>query len=129
METSLNQQSKISNFLPSSAKPPTSPFSSPCAACKVLRRRCASKCVLAPYFPPTELLKFMVAHRVFGASNIIKLLKVLYSQTLQIHTQNPPAHSHAQTPPDNSGGRKQKNKKQKKPLYFFNHNPEHQNVQ
>ncbi|KAK9699524.1 hypothetical protein RND81_08G179000 [Saponaria officinalis] len=50
---------------------------SPCAACKILRRRCADKCVLAPYFPPTEPLKFSIAHKVFGASNIIKLLQDL----------------------------------------------------
>ncbi|XP_006649894.1 LOB domain-containing protein 1 [Oryza brachyantha] len=50
---------------------------SPCAACKVLRRRCADGCVLAPYFPPTEPAKFTTAHRVFGASNIIKLLQDL----------------------------------------------------
>ncbi|KAE9463478.1 hypothetical protein C3L33_04624, partial [Rhododendron williamsianum] len=48
---------------------------SPCAACKILRRRCAEKCVLAPYFPPTDPLKFTTAHRVFGASNIIKFLQ------------------------------------------------------
>ncbi|PWZ06722.1 LOB domain-containing protein 1 [Zea mays] len=50
---------------------------SPCAACKILRRRCADGCVLAPYFPPTEPSKFTTAHRVFGASNIIKLLQDL----------------------------------------------------
>ncbi|KAJ7947770.1 putative LOB domain-containing protein [Quillaja saponaria] len=50
---------------------------SPCAACKILRRRCADKCVLAPYFPPTEPAKFTIAHRVFGASNIIKFLQEL----------------------------------------------------
>ncbi|XP_073033111.1 LOB domain-containing protein 1-like [Primulina eburnea] len=50
---------------------------SPCAACKILRRRCAEKCLLAPYFPPTEPLKFTIAHRVFGASNISKLLQEL----------------------------------------------------
>ncbi|KAG0516712.1 hypothetical protein BDA96_09G027400 [Sorghum bicolor] len=50
---------------------------SPCAACKILRRRCVDRCVLAPYFPPTEPHKFATAHRVFGASNIIKLLQEL----------------------------------------------------
>ncbi|URE14051.1 hypothetical protein MUK42_11794 [Musa troglodytarum] len=67
-----------------SSSPTSSPTStphaaihSPCAACKILRRRCADKCVLAPYFPPTEPLKFTTAHRVFGASNIIKLLQEL----------------------------------------------------
>jgi hypothetical protein len=50
---------------------------SPCAACKILRRRCVDRCVLAPYFPPTDPHKFATAHRVFGASNIIKLLQVI----------------------------------------------------
>ncbi|THU68933.1 hypothetical protein C4D60_Mb08t09060 [Musa balbisiana] len=59
------------------ATPTTVVIHSPCAACKILRRRCADNCVLAPYFPPTEPLKFTTAHRVFGASNIIKLLQDL----------------------------------------------------
>lgn len=65
----------------SSSPPPPTPTSvviSPCAACKILRRRCADKCVLAPYFPPTEPAKFTIAHRVFGASNIIKFLQVSF---------------------------------------------------
>ncbi|XVE59767.1 hypothetical protein DITRI_Ditri05aG0073600 [Diplodiscus trichospermus] len=57
--------------------PPPPVVISPCAACKILRRRCADKCVLAPYFPPTEPAKFTIAHRVFGASNIIKFLQEL----------------------------------------------------
>ncbi|KAI3723919.1 hypothetical protein L2E82_35681 [Cichorium intybus] len=48
----------------------------PCAACKILRRKCAETCILAPYFPPVEPLKFIMAHRVFGASNIIKFLQL-----------------------------------------------------
>ncbi|KAI4384430.1 hypothetical protein MLD38_002589 [Melastoma candidum] len=59
--------------------PPTSTASQvvliPCAACKILRRKCAEKCILAPYFPPTEPLKFAIAHRVFGAANIMKFLQ------------------------------------------------------
>ncbi|XP_022947747.1 LOB domain-containing protein 1-like [Cucurbita moschata] len=65
---------------PSSSSSPASPpplVLSPCAACKILRRRCAGRCVLAPYFPPTEPAKFAIAHRVFGASNIIKCLQEL----------------------------------------------------
>ncbi|KAK7257738.1 hypothetical protein RIF29_31935 [Crotalaria pallida] len=61
----------------SSSLPTTQVVMSPCAACKILRRRCAEKCVLAPYFPPTEPAKFTIAHRVFGASNIIKFLQEL----------------------------------------------------
>uniref|UniRef100_A0A0E0KH20 LOB domain-containing protein n=1 Tax=Oryza punctata TaxID=4537 RepID=A0A0E0KH20_ORYPU len=48
---------------------------SPCAACKLLRRRCAAGCVFAPYFPPGEPHKFANVHRVFGASNVSKLLQ------------------------------------------------------
>ena len=33
--------------------------------------------MLAPYFPPTDPQKFVTAHCVFGASNIIKLLQEL----------------------------------------------------
>ncbi|KAF3791378.1 LOB domain-containing protein 9 [Nymphaea thermarum] len=62
-----------SSSSPSSPKP--LPISSPCAACKVLRRRCSKQCTLAPYFPPSEPEKFITAHRVFGASNIVKLLQ------------------------------------------------------
>ncbi|XP_030553768.1 LOB domain-containing protein 11-like [Rhodamnia argentea] len=50
---------------------------SPCAACKALRRRCSESCVLAPYFPPSDPAKFAIAHRVFGASNIVKSLLAL----------------------------------------------------
>ncbi|KAK9059782.1 hypothetical protein SSX86_020486 [Deinandra increscens subsp. villosa] len=57
------------------APPAAAVVLSPCAACKILRRRCLDKCVLAPYFPPTNPHRFAIAHRVFGASNIIKLLQ------------------------------------------------------
>ncbi|KAL5231979.1 hypothetical protein ABZP36_030755 [Zizania latifolia] len=64
---------------PTSSSPPAATMTtvvlSPCAACKILRRRCVDRCLLAPYFPPTEPHKFTTAHRVFGASNIIKLLQ------------------------------------------------------
>ncbi|XP_014507655.1 LOB domain-containing protein 4 isoform X2 [Vigna radiata var. radiata] len=50
---------------------------SPCAACKLLRRRCAQDCVFAPYFPADEPHKFANVHRVFGASNVNKMLQEL----------------------------------------------------
>ncbi|KAK9061237.1 hypothetical protein SSX86_018417 [Deinandra increscens subsp. villosa] len=82
-KSSNNSSSSSSQLSPTSVltHPPPPPHHpvvlSPCAACKILRRRCVEKCVLAPYFPPTEPLKFTIAHRVFGASNIIKLLQEL----------------------------------------------------
>ncbi|GLJ15087.1 hypothetical protein SUGI_0246610 [Cryptomeria japonica] len=54
---------------------PSSSSSSPCASCKLLRRRCTESCVLAPFFPPNEPQRYIEAHRVFGASNIIKMLE------------------------------------------------------
>ncbi|KAE8704281.1 LOB domain-containing protein 4 [Hibiscus syriacus] len=50
---------------------------SPCAACKLLRRRCAPDCVFAPYFPADEPHKFASVHKVFGASNVNKMLQEL----------------------------------------------------
>ncbi|KAE8661704.1 LOB domain-containing protein 6 [Hibiscus syriacus] len=46
----------------------------PCAACKFLRRKCMPDCIFAPYFPPDEPQKFINVHKIFGASNVSKLL-------------------------------------------------------
>ncbi|KAI3970448.1 hypothetical protein MKX01_024095 [Papaver californicum] len=50
-------------------------FNAPCAACKFLRRKCLPNCMFSPYFPPEEPQKFTNVHKIFGASNITKLLK------------------------------------------------------
>uniref|UniRef100_A0A1D1YBI8 LOB domain-containing protein 6 n=1 Tax=Anthurium amnicola TaxID=1678845 RepID=A0A1D1YBI8_9ARAE len=55
----------------------SSSTSSPCAACKCLRRKCQPDCVFAPYFPPDQPQKFVHVHKVFGASNVTKLLNEL----------------------------------------------------
>ncbi|XP_039131202.1 LOB domain-containing protein 4-like [Dioscorea cayenensis subsp. rotundata] len=55
----------------------TGSSASPCAACKLLRRRCAEDCLFAPYFPPDQPHKFASVHKVFGASNVNKLLQEL----------------------------------------------------
>ncbi|MCD7463856.1 hypothetical protein HAX54_051564 [Datura stramonium] len=49
-------------------------YNSPCAACKFLRRKCLPGCIFAPYFPPEEPHKFANVHKIFGASNVTKLL-------------------------------------------------------
>lgn len=49
---------------------------SPCAACKLLRRRCTQDCVFSPYFPSDEPHKFASVHKVFGASNVNKMIQV-----------------------------------------------------
>ncbi|ESW18820.1 hypothetical protein PHAVU_006G073100 [Phaseolus vulgaris] len=47
---------------------------SPCASCKLLRRRCSKECIFAPYFPSDDPRKFAIVHKVFGASNVSKML-------------------------------------------------------
>ncbi|PKU62192.1 LOB domain-containing protein 12-like [Dendrobium catenatum] len=49
----------------------------PCASCKLLRRRCAKDCIFAPFFPSDEPQKFAIVHKVFGASNVSKMLQDL----------------------------------------------------
>ncbi|GJW44883.1 LOB domain-containing protein 12-like protein [Tanacetum coccineum] len=53
------------------------PGHSPCASCKLLRRRCAKDCIFAPYFPSDNPHKFAIVHKVFGASNVGKMLQEL----------------------------------------------------
>ncbi|KAI5394955.1 LOB domain-containing protein 29 [Lathyrus oleraceus] len=51
---------------------------SPCGACKFLRRKCIRGCVFAPYFSHEQgATHFAAIHKVFGASNVSKLLAQL----------------------------------------------------
>ncbi|KAI3909152.1 hypothetical protein MKW98_012889 [Papaver atlanticum] len=53
-------------------------FGSPCGACKFLRRKCVRGCVFAPYFSHEQgATHFAAIHKVFGASNVSKLLSHL----------------------------------------------------
>lgn len=48
---------------------------SPCGACKFLRRKCTTDCIFAPYFCSEQgPTRFAAIHKVFGASNVSKLL-------------------------------------------------------
>ncbi|KAE9465730.1 hypothetical protein C3L33_02341, partial [Rhododendron williamsianum] len=47
----------------------------PCGACKFLRRKCMSGCIFAPHFGTDQgSARFAAVHKVFGASNVSKLL-------------------------------------------------------
>ncbi|KAJ4851027.1 LOB domain-containing protein 20 [Turnera subulata] len=47
----------------------------PCGACKFLRRKCVSGCIFAPHFGSDQgAARFAAVHKVFGASNVSKLL-------------------------------------------------------
>ncbi|XP_010267668.2 PREDICTED: LOB domain-containing protein 1-like [Nelumbo nucifera] len=62
----------ISRMAPVGAK-----INHPCAACRMLRRRCGDNCLLAPYFPTQEADNFVGVHKVFGSSNVIKMLQTV----------------------------------------------------
>ncbi|PIA54736.1 hypothetical protein AQUCO_00900958v1 [Aquilegia coerulea] len=50
----------------------------PCGACKFLRRKCLADCIFAPHFVSEQgAAVFAVVHKVFGASNVAKLLQPL----------------------------------------------------
>ncbi|KAD2392897.1 hypothetical protein R6Q59_012621 [Mikania micrantha] len=50
--------------------------STPCAVCKHFRRKCPPDCIFAPYFPDINYhLKFSCVHKLYGASNIGKMLE------------------------------------------------------
>ncbi|KAK6919955.1 Lateral organ boundaries, LOB, partial [Dillenia turbinata] len=59
-----------------SCKTPQAKSQRPCAACMILRRRCEESCLLAPYFSRHEVEKFVKVHKVFGASNAVKMIQV-----------------------------------------------------
>ncbi|CAL5429278.1 unnamed protein product [Camellia sinensis] len=50
-----------------------------CAACKYQRRKCAPDCPLAPHFPQHQHKHFLNVHKLFGVSNIVKVLKTVRS--------------------------------------------------
>ncbi|WZZ83844.1 hypothetical protein YC2023_104416 [Brassica napus] len=77
METKGDASAAIIYASPASSPPPPRVVLSPCAACKILRRRCGEKCVLAPYFPPTEPAKFSIAHRELPESQRTDAVKSL----------------------------------------------------
>ncbi|KAL8233570.1 hypothetical protein R6Q59_019670 [Mikania micrantha] len=48
---------------------------SSCGACKFLRRKCTNECIFTPYFCYNQGADhFAAVHKVFGASNVSKLL-------------------------------------------------------
>ncbi|CAB4318607.1 unnamed protein product [Prunus armeniaca] len=46
----------------------------PCASCKQQRRKCDETCEMAPYFPASRYSEFQNAHKIFGVSNIQKIM-------------------------------------------------------
>ncbi|XP_022849802.1 LOB domain-containing protein 2 [Olea europaea var. sylvestris] len=47
---------------------------SACASCKHQRKKCTEKCILAPFFPVDKTGEFQAVHKVFGVSNVTKIV-------------------------------------------------------
>ncbi|KAI6673043.1 hypothetical protein NL676_000949 [Syzygium grande] len=45
-----------------------------CASCKHQRKKCDDKCVLSPYFPVEKSTEFQAVHKVYGVSNVTKMV-------------------------------------------------------
>lgn len=45
-----------------------------CASCKHQRKKCEETCELAPFFPASRYREFQNAHKLFGISNIQKII-------------------------------------------------------
>ncbi|XAR69247.1 hypothetical protein NMG60_11000762 [Bertholletia excelsa] len=77
--TSDSENSSDSHPSPSwlSSGPGWTVSSKACAACRYQRRRCPPDCVLAPYFPANRENDFLNVQRLFGVSNITKVIQTV----------------------------------------------------
>ncbi|AAD55645.1 LOB domain-containing protein 7 [Arabidopsis thaliana] len=66
-----------------------------CAACKHQRKKCKKNCILARYFPQDGTNKFLNAHKLFGVSNITKMLKRIEESQRDIAMENLIYHANA----------------------------------
>ncbi|GFP78775.1 LOB domain-containing protein 2 [Phtheirospermum japonicum] len=57
---------------------------SACASCKHQRKKCTNKCVLAPFFPVEKTREFQAVHKVFGVSNVTKIITNLKDEERRV---------------------------------------------
>ncbi|CAN6968097.1 unnamed protein product [Brassica oleracea var. botrytis] len=48
-----------------------------CASCKHQRKKCNNECILSPYFPARKTKEFEAVHKVFGVSNVQKMVRTV----------------------------------------------------
>lgn len=74
-----NNTIRVLEAAPSPSPPPTTAANGggvpACASCRHQRKKCTEKCVLAPFFPAEKTQDFQAVHKVFGVSNVTKLVK------------------------------------------------------
>ncbi|KAL9660903.1 hypothetical protein QQ045_025722 [Rhodiola kirilowii] len=71
----MNITTSDNNILPPRIK--NNSTTQACAACKYQRRKCEPNCILSPYFPHNRQAQFLNAHKLFGVSNITKIIRNL----------------------------------------------------
>ncbi|XP_047340304.1 LOB domain-containing protein 30-like [Impatiens glandulifera] len=72
-----------------------------CGACKFLRKKCLEDCIFAPYFDSGEgIVNFAAVHKIFGASNVTKLLTnvPIHKRPDTVFTLNYEAHARLRDP-------------------------------
>lgn len=57
---------------------------SACASCKHQRKKCTETCTLAPFFPMEKGREFQAVQKVFGVSNITKIIARLNEEDRQV---------------------------------------------
>lgn len=57
---------------------------SACASCKHQRKKCTEKCTLAPFFPVEKSREFQAVHKVFGVSNVTKIITNLNEEDRKV---------------------------------------------
>ncbi|KAD7116823.1 hypothetical protein R6Q59_016022 [Mikania micrantha] len=72
-----NSTIRVLEGTPFASPPPTTTGVPACASCRHQRKKCTEKCVLAPFFPAEKSQDFQAVHKVFGVSNVTKLVKDL----------------------------------------------------
>ncbi|XP_010457753.1 PREDICTED: LOB domain-containing protein 2-like [Camelina sativa] len=48
-----------------------------CASCKHQRKKCNNECILSPYYPARKTKEFQAVHKVFGVSNVQKMVRTV----------------------------------------------------
>ncbi|KAK1412131.1 hypothetical protein QVD17_33129 [Tagetes erecta] len=72
-----NPATRVLTTAPHFSSPPPATGVPACASCRHQRKKCTEKCVLAPFFPADKTQDFQAVHKVFGVSNVTKLVKDL----------------------------------------------------
>ncbi|XP_076885287.1 uncharacterized protein LOC143534756 [Bidens hawaiensis] len=73
---------RVLETTPSPSSPPSTTTGGlpACASCRHQRKKCTQKCILAPFFPAEKTREFQAVHRVFGVSNVTKMVKGLSTE-------------------------------------------------